>query len=159
MGLFKPAWATKAPPNPGACPQLIFLVATLLTAPPTDRVREGAGGEQGKGGPLGLAEYETGPQAAFTPWLWSCGTSDAFTNTTHPAPTLCMTPLLYLLTTMPADHTPEPIQRLCVLPLPVLSSAAVLPHPQNINQPASTCPDPPFSYLRPLSFTLFKFSQ
>lgn len=37
------AWASsgplgpqKAPPNPAACTQLIFLVATLLTAPPTD---------------------------------------------------------------------------------------------------------------------------
>lgn len=31
-------WPPKAPPNP-ACPQLIFLAATLLTPPPTDYVR------------------------------------------------------------------------------------------------------------------------
>lgn len=39
LGLFWPAWLHKAPPNPAACPQLIFLLATLLTAPPTDYAR------------------------------------------------------------------------------------------------------------------------
>lgn len=39
QGLFWPAWPQKAPPDPAPCTQLIFPVATLLTAPPTDYFR------------------------------------------------------------------------------------------------------------------------
>ena len=60
LGLFKHAWPQKAPSNPAACPQLIFLVATLLTAPPTDRVRSVLE-EKGEGGLPGLALSQIAP--------------------------------------------------------------------------------------------------
>lgn len=86
LGLFWPAWLHKAPPNPAACPQLIFLVATLFTAPPTDY---GKGMLEGVGGLLGLTGDWIEPWAASTPRFCSYGTLVTLLSVSPPTQCLC----------------------------------------------------------------------
>lgn len=157
------AWASsgllgppKAPPNPAACPQLIFLVATLLTAPPTDYVREEKEErEDCWGSPWAASKHSGfGPRGRSSP---------CFQHNHPPSPrAICMTPPLQLLSIMPADQTPNPFN-ICGCHFPSYPAQPFHPtHGASISQLSCVLilpfllPDlPPF----PCTCALFHFSQ
>lgn len=156
LGLFWPAWPPKAPPNPAACPQLIFLVATLLTAPPTDYVREEKEErEDCWGSPWAASKHSGfGPRGRSSP---------CFQHNHPPSPrAICMTPPLQLLGIMPADQTPNPFN-ICGCHFPSYPAQPFHPtHGASISQLSCVLilpfllPDlPPF----PCTCALFHFSQ
>lgn len=134
LGLFWPACFHKAPPNPAACPQLIFLVATLLTAPPTDSGRRMSGGREAEERLLWLSGNWIEPQSASTLCFSARGDlSHLVFGINHPP----SAGALYDTTSAPHACWPNnrSIQQLWVS-LPVWFSTVLSHHPHNINQPA-----------------------
>lgn len=114
LALFRLAWVQKDPPNPAACSQLIFLVATLLTAPPTDSVRRVLEEKKEReGGREDVLHRALGCLHTPVSVLWDVSHL-AFSITTHPHPP--SSPPLHLVSIMPADQTPDQLVFGCHIP-------------------------------------------